>query len=247
MSNNIKRYQNPEIFEQLAIEYVVGGLHGRARKRFETLMETHFYLKATVEAYELKFAHLVELLPDEKPSKQLWSNLEAHINTETEQTSETVLNDTKTPWWNVLVDKKSYAFIASLFVLVTALIINPFSGGAAIAYTAILTSKTEAPMAVTRVSQSNMHISINMMKQANIPDDMQLALWCHPRHGGKPKLMGVISTTGETIIKIDKEEWNSFKDVGLLAISVESKNAQSPNENQGEILLKGQLSSLYET
>lgn len=72
--SSIKRYQNPEIFEQLAMEYAVGGLHGRARKRFEALMETHFYLRATVEAYEYKFAHLVELLPDEKPSDRSFVN-----------------------------------------------------------------------------------------------------------------------------------------------------------------------------
>ena len=61
-----KRYQNPELFEQLAIEYAIGSMSGRARKRFEALMETHFYLRAVVDAYEDKFAHLVELLPDEK-------------------------------------------------------------------------------------------------------------------------------------------------------------------------------------
>ena len=69
-NKTLNRYQNPEIFEQLAIEYAVGSLHGRARKRFEVLMDTHFYLQAVVDAYENKFAHLVELLPDTQPSKR---------------------------------------------------------------------------------------------------------------------------------------------------------------------------------
>ena len=53
LNNNTTRYQNPEVFEQLAIEYAVGSMKGRARKRFEALMETHFYLRAVVDAYEI--------------------------------------------------------------------------------------------------------------------------------------------------------------------------------------------------
>ncbi len=76
----LKHKQTPEIFEQLAIEYTVGSLHGRTRKRFEILMETHIYLRSLVDDYENIFAHLVELLPDEKPSKKVWSAIEKHID-----------------------------------------------------------------------------------------------------------------------------------------------------------------------
>ena len=30
LTNSAKRYQNPEVFEQLAIEYAVGSMQGRA-------------------------------------------------------------------------------------------------------------------------------------------------------------------------------------------------------------------------
>ena len=43
-------------------------------------METHFYLRFLVNDYERVFAHLVEILPDEKPSKKVWSVIEKHIN-----------------------------------------------------------------------------------------------------------------------------------------------------------------------
>ena len=76
----LKHNQNPEIFEQLAIEYTVESLHGRTRKRLEILMETHFYLRSLVDDYENIFAHLVELLPDEKPSKKVWNTIDKHIN-----------------------------------------------------------------------------------------------------------------------------------------------------------------------
>ena len=76
----LKHNQSPEIFEQLAIEYAVGALQGRTRKRFEVLMETHFYLRSLVDDYENIFAHLVELLPVEKPSKKVWNKIDKHIN-----------------------------------------------------------------------------------------------------------------------------------------------------------------------
>jgi len=52
--SELNRYQNPEIFEKLAMAYAAGTLHGRARLRFEKLKSEHFYLEATTSAYESK-------------------------------------------------------------------------------------------------------------------------------------------------------------------------------------------------
>jgi len=241
--SSIKRYQNPEIFEQLAMEYAVGGLHGRAKKRFEALMETHFYLKATVRAYEHKFAHLVELLPDEKPSDHVWKNISAHINTkvEVERVKE------QTSWWHNFFNAKTYGMFASVLIVSAVLIFNPMTGSP-IAYTAILKSNTtDTAMGITRISQADMEITIDMMKYPDVPDNMKLALWCHPKGGGKPVMMGTIEKSGETVISIDKAEWQNFKNVGLLAVSMEPKDRQNSDKPSGKILLEGQLSSIDET
>lgn len=239
--SSIKRYQNPEVFEQLAIEYAVGGLHGRAKKRFEALMETHFYLKATVEAYEYKFALLVELLPDEKPSNNVWENINAKISIETEAP---IVE--KKAGWHLLFNKKTYGLVASALLVSAVLMFNPIVGSA-IAYTAVLESHTHTPMAVTKITQATMQLSIDMMKQPDIPDNMELALWCHPKNGGEPVMMGTIATSGKTIIHIDKKEWKNFKNVGFLAVSVEPKNRKKSDKPAGEWLLEGQLSSIHET
>ena len=242
--SNIKRYQNPEIFEQLAIEYAVGALHGRAKKRFEALMDTHFYLRATTEAYEHKFAHLVELLPDAQPSADVWKKIDAHIKTTASTHTEA---KPSLKWWKYLFNTKSYGLIASALIVSAALMFNPMTGSPT-AYTAVLeSSHTHTPMAVTRISQSDMNISIDMMQETDIPDDMQLSLWCHPKKGGKPMLMGTIAKSGKTVIRIDKAEWQNLKNVGLLAVSIEPKGSKNKDKPEGEILLEGHLSSIHET
>jgi anti-sigma-K factor RskA len=206
-------------------------------------METHFYLKATVEAYEHKFAHLVELLPDEKPSDNVWKNISAHINTEVEGAAV----EKQPSWWHTVFNVKTYSMFASVLIVSAVLIFNPMTGSP-VAYTAILKSNaTDIAMGVTRISQADMEITIDMMKYPDIPDNMKLALWCHPKGGGKPVMMGTIEKSGETVISIDKAEWQNFKNVGLLAVSMEPKDGQNSGKPRGEILLEGQLSSINET
>lgn len=242
--SNVKRYQNPEVFEQLAIEYAVGALHGRAKKRFEALMETHFYLQATVEAYQHKFANLVELLPDTQPSDQMWKNIEAKISSTA--SAEPVHMMDKTSWWQSLFNPKVYGLFASVLLVSVALIFNPMTGGPS-AYTAVLeSSATKTPMALTRISHSDMAVSIDMMKSPKVPDDMELTLWCQPKKGGKPIMMGTIAKKGKTVIRIDKAEWKNFKNVGFLTVSVEHPGTLKDTPS-GDVILKGQLSSIHET
>ena len=248
MNKETKRYQNPEIFEQLAIEYAVGGLQGRARKRFEALMDTHFYLQAVVEAYEHKFAHLVELLPEANPSDKVWNKIESHIKSSASAT-QAVQNvqmgrDIKTSWWQGAFFKQSFGLAAMVVIVAVVLILNPMTvTPSASAYTAILESDSKVPMAVTKITKSDMSLSIDIMKPVVIADNMELTLWCHPKGSGMPMKMGTISKSGVTKITISKEEWKSMKNVGVLAISVEKKGDLMIRQPTGRILLKGELST----
>lgn len=241
--SNIKRYQNPELFEQLAIEYASGSLHGRARKRFEVLMETHFYLRAVVNAYEQKFANLVELLPDVQPSQKVWKNIDAHIQNSVKASTPKV---EKIAWWKSSFFRQSFGMAMMTMVISGVLLFNPMTKNntaTATAYNAILESDTVGVVAVTKILKSDMKLSIDIMKPLNISDDMELALWCHPKDGGMPMKMGTISKTGKTEIKISKKEWQEMKNVGRLEISIELKGSQKSREPNGKIILRGDLNS----
>ncbi len=237
LKHSAKRYQNPEVFEQLAIEYAVGSMQGRARKRFEVLMDTHFYLRATVDAYENKFANLVELLPDAQPSAKVWDNIDAHINASAPQAE-------KEPWWKSIFFKQGLGLAAMVMIVSAVLMFNPMTKHEPGAYAAVMESGISGEaMAVTKIQKSNMKLSIDIMKKVEVADDMELTLWCHPKKGGMPMKMGTVSKSGMTEITISKEEWNNMKNVGLLAISLEKKGHNDAKKPSGEIILKGQLSS----
>jgi anti-sigma-K factor RskA len=241
-ANSTKRYQNPELFEQLAMEYAVGSMQGRARKRFEALMETHFYLRAVVDAYENKFAALVELLPDAQPSNQVWKNIKAHV----QASAATTTKEEKTPWWQTNFFKQGFGMAAMAVVVSAVLLLNPMTitpEATATAYSAVLESNSSEAMAITKIQKSDMTLSINIMKKVHIADDMELTLWCQPKGGGMPMKMGTISKSGKTNIKISKAEWQEMKNVGSLAISIEHKGESTAMKPTGRILLQGQLST----
>ena len=203
-------------------------------------MDTHFYLRATVDAYEAKFATLVELLPDAEASDRVWNNIEAHIKTNSPQ-------EEKAPWWQTSFFKQSLGMAAMAFIVSAVLIFNPMTEHNPIAtasYSAVLESDSNGePMAVTKIMKSDMKLSINIMKDVYVADDMELTLWCHPKGGGVPMKMGTVSKSGKTEIEISKEEWQNMENVGLLAVSVEKKGNSLVNEPTGKVILKGQLSS----
>lgn len=71
----MKRYQNPDIFEYLAMSYALGTLHGKPRRRFEKLMTHHLYLRAVTDSYQQQLAPMTELLPEEIPPERVWDNI----------------------------------------------------------------------------------------------------------------------------------------------------------------------------
>ena len=236
--SELNRYQNPEIFEKLAMAYAAGTLHGRARLRFEKLKEEHFYLEATANAYESQFGSLVELLPSEQPSDQVWKNIQSSIAVDSPE------QDTEKSGWFSWMKPAYSAFAATALAVMVALflVISPATD-TPIAYAAVLEDTQSNPIAITRITP-DLSVSVNMMKEIKLADGSVLKLWCHPKNGGKPMEMGEISSTGETKLKISPEEWENMKSIGKLEISVDSKDSGQTQERNS--LFKGHLSPITE-
>ena len=78
--SGMKRYQNPDVYEQLAAEYVLGSMRGRARARFESLIDERPYIAYAVEQWEERLHSLNDVLPAEKPSAGLWKSVSRDIS-----------------------------------------------------------------------------------------------------------------------------------------------------------------------
>lgn len=238
--SKLNRYQNPEIFERLAMAYAAGTLHGRARLRFEALKAQHFYLEATTNAYESKFGNLAELLPSEKPSDQVWKNIEASINVDAPVTAKASKS-----WFGWL--SNGYAFALVALLLTTFMIVNPLSTSPdAVAYAAVLEDADNSPVAITRITHDDMSVSVDMVKDIPLEDGKVLRLWCYPKDGGKPRMMGKVSKTGQTIIKINKRQWEHMQTIGTLEISHEPSNLSDSKSRKNIVTLRGQLSPISE-
>ncbi|MFN4360348.1 MAG: hypothetical protein ACK4F4_06440 [Hylemonella sp.] len=68
-------YRNPSAIEPLAAAYVAGTLQGRARRRFESVMQRQPALVTAVNDWTHRLAPLHEALPAQPPSPELWGRI----------------------------------------------------------------------------------------------------------------------------------------------------------------------------
>lgn len=72
-------YENPELLDRLAAEYVVGTLRGRARRRFSGLMQGFLAPRRAVLRWEQRLAPLAAALTPVSPPETLWPRIAAEL------------------------------------------------------------------------------------------------------------------------------------------------------------------------
>lgn len=230
----MKRYKNPDIFEPLAMAYALGTLQGRARRRFEQLMQKHLYLRATTQAYQQKLSSLTELLPPQTVSNQVWQNLERELK----------LKPPKLSLWERFQTPLNWALpslAAIIAAVLTAFFLNQPSSPQA--YVATLKSPQQQNQLVLAMAKHDeMKISFEMLDQhlAN-QQGMTPTLWCISKNKNEPPMrMGTLEQTKQEIA-LNPQMWQGLETASEFAISLEPNGAQPSNQPQGKIILSGAL------
>jgi anti-sigma-K factor RskA len=71
------RYSSPELIERLAAEYVLGTLHGGARRRFVRLLADRADVRRAVRAWEARLAPLASRISPISPKARVWQAIAA--------------------------------------------------------------------------------------------------------------------------------------------------------------------------
>jgi len=73
------KYDNPELREQLAAEYVIGTMPILARRRFERLLVTEPGLRQVVEDWNARFGPIDHAVMEEEPPARVWRAVERRL------------------------------------------------------------------------------------------------------------------------------------------------------------------------
>jgi anti-sigma-K factor RskA len=220
------RYQNPDLRALLAGEYVLGSLHGQARRRFETLMLTDPALRHQVQQWAQQLEPLNEELEAVTPPARVWTAIEQQVGTD------------KSLIWNSVIFWRRLGMVAAAASLVLALLVGiPLYQAPAPERIAFVTDATDEPVWLVSATPRSRSLRIKTLKPLSMPAGEVCVLWLVWKDGATQGVAVLPDNTGETSVVLPKA-MKRDPNKAELVVTVESGDDAVTNM-QGEVMFKG--------
>jgi anti-sigma-K factor RskA len=244
--SGLDRYQNPELYEMLAGEYVLGTMSNRVRRRFVQLMEERRYVQEAVEAWEKRFYPLAGRLESLRPPHRVWLGIrdEIRFHHHGQELGKAQLHG---PWRKLMI-WRSWAVFAT--ILCAVLLGYDWLNRSEIppempSYVAVLEGNSQTPMLVaTAIQQPTMRMVVKVMDESIFHPDEDLQLWCSIQGSDQILSMGVVRRDGQTVLPLNQAEWDMVNEFTSLAVSAEPKGGSPTGRPTGPIMYRGKFVSL---
>jgi len=241
--SGVKRYQNPELYEALAAEYVLGTLTGAAHRRFERLIAERPYIRHAVEMWEQKLNPMAELVPEAEPPARVWNNIRQAIAQDAGAASG---RERQGAGWLEWLRRPAFwqATTAILAVALGLKTLLPLVADPApmptLAYISVLEGEGDKPMAVTMGDRKRRVVSVRLMEKPKLAGEHVLELWAIKSPDSKPVRVGIVPPDRKTTyLRLSEQEWKKMKGAKQFAITFEPKNRAESEEPTGPIMYKG--------
>lgn len=229
------RYTDSDLIERLAAEYVLGTLTGKARLRFETLMEESYRVRAAVWEWETHINPLVSALPETKPPAQVWQRVQRAISPKTQRKVFQGLQFWR--GWGMAATAASVLLMASLVFMPAEFQPNSI---------AVFNNEQAQPMWIVTsdMETGELHIkAINV--NAEIIDQKAFELWMLPNDGTPPKSMGLMPVSNEKReLVLSPQILTVLQQAKGLAISIEPPGGSPTGLPTGPVVYQSSMIEL---
>lgn len=227
-------YEHSELQQKLAGEYVLGTLHGAARRRFEQLLVDNRALQQQVLIWERRLVPWLYAVTPEQPPEHVWTRIQERLG---HQPPATEKPDNGRFWrWLGMGSTAVAALLAVM--LVTRPAVQPPVPVTVSDLAVLSTDKAEPVWIVRQKGEDTLEFS--GLSAVEVPSDRDLELWSIPE-GGAPLSLGVMKRTSATHaeIHLTAEAKQRLAAGALLAISLEPAGGSPTGAPTGPVLYTG--------
>ncbi len=227
-------YSREQLAERLAAEYVLGTLHGGARRRFETLLPAHPRLRQARLDWERRLLQLDDAIQPVTPSPRVWAGIEQRLFGETRA---------MVRWWQKLVLWQGAAGLAAAAALTLGVLL---SQPAPVQPPIVVVMAAQPAAAAPGVQPASFVASVSgdgrslvlkpLTEGQQVALNKALELWAVPAQGA-PRSLGLVSAERPTTVL----RTQLLKDTAAFAVSVEPPGGSPTGAPTGPIVSVGQL------
>ncbi|GIL05273.1 hypothetical protein FBR04_16555 [Betaproteobacteria bacterium PRO7] len=241
-------YERPDLLDRLASEYVLGTLRGRARRRFERLLQRSASARAAVRGWEERLAGLAVSVPAVAPRARVWEAIERR--------TQPAGAKTQASWWSSLWKPAlGFAFGVAATIGLVQTMPNAFFTLDEIAqrqqalpqsYVGLLVDKEGQPTLLVSSTRHGKRVTVKSLRPIEVPAGKVLQVWALPKEGA-PFPLGVAQATkppGSTTFEMADTSEKLLANVPRLAVSLEDAPAK-PGALPAEFILAGHCVKLW--
>lgn len=221
-------YNNQELLDGLALEYILGTLQGQARKRFQRLLVSSAQARQTLWMWEQQLTPLAERLTPISPRPEVWQQITRRLGWQTEPS--------KAKYSIPL----SWIFAAAASFFAVMLLLQPLQQGPTLQQVAIL--QAEDAKAWWAISKTRDQLSIRALSAVQPSAVQDYELWMLPADGLAPISLGLLPQSG--MITVAVPELLASGAISALAVSLEPRGGSPLSVPSGPVLFVADIVTL---
>ncbi len=228
------RYQDSRVRTALAGEYVLGTLHGAARRRFERLLESDPALRGEVQSWESMLYPLTDALPDRAPPEHVWQSISARVGRPAPTPTAGI--------WDSLRFWRVGGLLATACALVLAVALGiQLTREPEVRYIAVVADGQDRSAWLVTAQPRSATLVVRNLRPQEITGDRSFELWLLPPDGASPRSLGRLAPDGESTRSLSPRDAQSLPVGSGLAVSLEPRGGSPTGQPTGPVLYQGRL------
>jgi anti-sigma-K factor RskA len=246
------RYTGSELLEHLASAYVLGTLHGGARRRFERLLRDRADVRARVTQWEARLGQLAMSVPVHKPSAKVWAAIAARTKPAATQQARQAK-----PSWLGWLKPAGFGFgglaagvvaASAFFVAMPTLFMSSdqlaMRSGERLpqSYVGLLTDTQGNGKLLVSSLRHGKTMTVKVIGPITPPATGTLVLWAVPANGPAFSL-GAVPTSGSAVSMLPDTSEKLLSKVSKLVVTLET--SATPASPSATVVFSGNCAKLW--